>query len=343
MQAQLETVLETIMSVKHAMAENDYTLCFKILDTLEQMLEKDDYLYGLYEGVDWIRRIREECRKTVSLFDRIYAHFAAVLDGNFNRAYFLIDEISILDPSDAPVNVKLNEITAMLRSSTEFEALARDIEAAKTLNDFDEVRKLNTDYMNKWALEDIGHIEEVENFIADNLSWLVQELMNNKRLQEGLEVCDQGLNYYNSLNEETSYKRGMLQNLRESCEYGLITRSLAEAEAAENLSACLELLSRLEGVWRQQRTTKGQARHIFLILGEQLVNFLRCCYEDGCIPCARWARCKEKTQVCVFDIERTQRSEKLVQGYCRKTHDRTVFEAPFGCAHHCIGGYCFYR
>ncbi|KUL83255.1 hypothetical protein ZTR_10450 [Talaromyces verruculosus] len=187
MQAQLETVLETIMSLKHAMVENDYTLCFKLLDTLEQMLEKDDYLYGLYEGVDWIKRIREECQKTASLFDRIYAHFAAVFDGNFSRAYFLIDEISNLDPSVLPVNLKLDEITAMLRSSTEFEALTRNIETAKTMNDFDEVRRLNTDYMNKWAQDDIGHVEEVENFIVDNLNWLVQESMNNERWQESLE------------------------------------------------------------------------------------------------------------------------------------------------------------
>jgi hypothetical protein len=236
------------MSVKHTIAEKEFTACFAHLENLEQVLKKDEFLYGLFDGVDWIKRICQECQKMASLFDRIYALLTAVLDGDFDRAYSIIDEVSNIDPSDMPMELDLDKVTAMMRPSTEFECLAREIENAKTLNDPNKMRELNTNFMNKWTNNKPVHMEEIEIFIAQNLGWLIQESINNLRWQEGLEICDEGLEYYNSSNEETSFKRTQLQNLKESCEVGLVIKSLAEAEAAGDLSACLEYLSRLEGL-----------------------------------------------------------------------------------------------
>ncbi|OJJ08814.1 hypothetical protein ASPVEDRAFT_34944 [Aspergillus versicolor CBS 583.65] len=229
MQGQLESFLETMMSVKHAVAEREFTACFAHLGNLEQMLEKDEYLYGLFEGVDWIERIRQKCQKREFLVDRIYAQTAAIIDGDFNRAYSIIDEISSLDPTDFPVELSLDQVSTMLRSSTELEYLTREIEDAKTLNDANKVRELNTDYMDKWKKNKPAHIEEVEIFIAQNLNWLIQESMDNLRWQEGLKLCDEALEYYISSDEESLLKCSLFQNLRESCEAGLVNQSLAEA------------------------------------------------------------------------------------------------------------------
>jgi hypothetical protein len=176
-------------------------------------------------------------------------------------------------------------------------------------------------------------IAEVEVFITETREWLLQQSIDRKQWQEGLDICDEGLEYCASSSEETSFQRDELCRARERCEVALANESLVAAEAATDFAACLESLNSLEKLCRHQEETRRQPRHIFLLLGDKLIRFLRCCYKDGCIPCAKWARCSED-QPCIFDKKESQQHQK-------SQHDRRVFCVPFGCAHHCEGGYCF--
>lgn len=69
------------------------------------------------------------------------------------------------------------------------------------------------------------------------------------------------------------------------------------------------------------------------MLSEKQMEFLKLCYEDGCIPSARWTRCRV-SQPCVFESQKAQKQEKV-------RHNRSVFRAPFGCPHYalCIEGF----
>ena len=100
--ARQESFLKTLMPAKHAFIEKRFSICFAHLDHLEKMMEKDEWLCDLFEGADWLEKIRQACQKTRSFFDRVYAQNAAVLDGDFNKAHSIINDISNLDPSDCP-------------------------------------------------------------------------------------------------------------------------------------------------------------------------------------------------------------------------------------------------
>lgn len=338
--ARQESFLETLMSAKHAIIEKRFSICFAHLDHLEKMMEKDEWLCDLFEGGDWLEKIRQACQKTQSFFDRVYAQNAAVLDGDFNKAHSIINDISNLDPSDCPGEWTADHLT-MMRCAAEQEYLAREIVNAKSRNDFEGVTELHTKYMSNWTKNKFIHIEEVEYFIAGNLEWLLQQSMDTMQWQEGLELCDEGLEYCASSSEETSFQRSQLRSIRESCEAALVDESLLAAEAAADFSACLESLNHLERLWRHQKQSKGQIRQSFLMLSDKLVRLLRCCYEDGCIPCARWARCREDAQLCIFEKRENQDTGNEAEVSRNIRHDRTVFRVAFGCTHHCEGEYCF--
>ncbi|KAB8239146.1 uncharacterized protein BDW43DRAFT_306031 [Aspergillus alliaceus] len=227
------------------------------------MKEQDDGQRGLFEG----------------------DHNAVVLDGVFVLAHSIVNEISNLDPNDLPGEWTPNHLT-MIRCATEQEYLARETVNAKHRND---------DVKNKFT-----HIEEVEYFIAGNLEWLLQESMDTMQWQEGRRLCDESLEYCATSGEETSFQHSQLHSIRESWESALVGKSLLAAEAAADFYMC-RIAQPARKALEAPAAESRRSSAVFLMLSENLIKFPRRCYQDECIPCAKWARCREEAQLCIFD------------------------------------------
>ncbi|KAI9924854.1 hypothetical protein MW887_006711 [Aspergillus wentii] len=291
-----ENFLETLMLAKQAMKQKEFSTCLAHVDSLEELIEKNDWLRDIFKELNAVETIREACRRDMSFYDRLYTWSSAVLDGEYDRAQSVIDEISNLSLSELPEAWAPDHLVR-LQAATKLEQLMEEIADARSHYDIERVRELHAEFTSSWKRYKPMNISEVEDAITENLEWLLEQLLNNMQWQKGLEVCDKGLEYFASLDEETSFGRQQLDIIRERCQAALLNESLFAAEAASDFSACIESLNRLETLWKHQQQTKSQPRPFILRLSEKLVEFLRSCYADGCIPCARWARCQEEHQL----------------------------------------------
>ncbi|KAF5855440.1 hypothetical protein ETB97_009217 [Aspergillus alliaceus] len=330
MEAQVENFLEIWMLARQAMAETQYSSCLKHLDCIEKMLEKSEYLRDCFDVVEQTKTIRQKCHEGQPLVDQLYAQADAVLTGDFDRARSILDGIS--DP-----DLRSSERFPALYHALDLEHLARELMDARKLQDFSRVRELHSKYTSIWydPKNKLSCIEEIQDAIAENLEWLLQRSHDGKQWQVGIELCEEGLKYCDARDEETSFERAQLCKSREDFEVGLVLESLDAAEAAEDLSACLESFNSLARIRSNQTQTIVLGRKDYIMLSDKQMEFLRWCYEDGCIPCARWSRCRE-IQPCTFEEQKDQQ-------YQKERHDRSLFRAPFGCLHRsqCVEGFCF--
>lgn len=67
----------------------------------------------------------------------------------------------------------------------------------------------------------MGWVEEVETAIVENLEWLLEKCLDEMPWQVGIELCDKDLKYYDTLEEETSFRRNEICITREEFEAGL--------------------------------------------------------------------------------------------------------------------------
>lgn len=330
MKAQVEDFMESWMLARHAMTHNEYSTCLKHLDHVEKMLEESEFLHDSFDVVEQIKTIRQKCQEMQSVVNQLYAHTDAVLNGDYDRARSMLDEISNPD-------LRSDEKFTAMYDAVDLEYLARELMNARKLQDFSEVRKLHSKYMSIWLQmrKRLPWVEEIEGAIMENLEWLLEKSLDEMQWQVGIELCDEGLEYSAALDEETSFQREQLRIMREEFQIRLAMEALNTAEAATDLNACLESFNSLEGLLSNRRQINVLRHGGNIMLSDKQMEFLRLCYEDGCIPCARWVRRRE-SQPCMLAKQKNQQHQKV-------QHYRSSFYAPFGCPHHsrCVEGYCF--
>jgi hypothetical protein len=157
------------------------------------------------------------------------------------------------------------------------EYLAQELRDVKKLQDFSKVRKLHSEYTSICiqTRKKMECGEEIEAAIAENLEWLVEKCLEERQWQVGIELCDEGLKYCDTIDKETVFQREQLGITREDFEVELSVESLNAAESAMDLIGCLESFERLERLRSNQRQNKVPARWSYIMLSDKQMEFLR--------------------------------------------------------------------
>jgi hypothetical protein len=170
---------------------------------------------------------------------------------------------------------------------------------------------------------------------------------DNELWKDGLALCNDYLTA--SIRQLTADARSLdeVLNTEEQFKSSVIHQSLNTAEANVEFEICLKLIDDWEKLWETQNETRERRRTSFIILSHKLLQFLRNCYHDRCIPCARCARLRlSKDTDCIFDSH-NEHHKKRRRNTSRaelptRHHNRSTLKILFGCSHHCRGGYCFF-
>jgi len=181
----------------------------------------------------------------------------------------------------------------------------------------------------------------MRSFKSANLECMSDQAIDMELWEEGYMLCNAYLRNWALELREGPRAHDKVRKSREQCEVALLQQSRITAEANFDFETCLQLLDDWETLWEFHNRTRERQRRSFIILGRKLLEFLNGCYRDRCVPCARWARLRKQT-VCTFDNQsRNQRNRGrlTIAGPTTRHHDRNKLRVPFGCSHHCEGGY----
>lgn len=257
---------------------------------------------------------------------------AALASDDFKTAKALLDNLSAsvrlngspLTPSNVEALYVLTDRERLLNFTLQFHAAAKGRQLSSC-------QKLYYGFLQLVETGELSRIrpEEIMLLKSEALWKLIQQAAEDKQWNDGISYCDEFLVLCNGLRKCDLQARDACVQVKFSCEWGLAQEDLTAAETNLDFDKCLELVDTMERLCETQKATPGRARSQFVFLGPKHVAFLKGSYRDRCLFCARWSR-------------------QRLPGDCQSlrgrgpNHNRSIFKAPFGCSHHCEGGYCWF-
>ncbi|KAN0095965.1 hypothetical protein V8E51_014770 [Hyaloscypha variabilis] len=263
-----------------------------------------------------LRRIRDQFETALRHSQILHDWQAALANNDFKTAKALLDNLS------ASVRLNSNYLTPgeveALYVATDRELLLNftlQFHAAAKAEQLSSCQKLYTGFLELVDKAELSRIrpEEIMLIKSQALGILMQQTVKDKQWNDGISYCDEFLALCNGSRKCDLEARDSCVQVKFTCEWGLAQEELTAAEA--NLDF--------------DRSTPGRARSHFVFLGPKHVAFVKGSYRDRCLRCARWSRQRVP-------------GDCLLPGGRGPNHNRSIFRVPFGCSHHCKGGYCWF-
>jgi hypothetical protein len=279
-----------------------------------------------------LRRIRDHFETALCHSQILHDWQAALANNDFKTAKALLDNLS------ASVRLNSNYLTPgeveALYVATDRELLLNftlQFHAAAKAEQLSSCQKLYTGFLELVDKAELSRIrpEEIMLIKSQALGILMQQTVKDKQWNDGISYCDEFLALCNGSRKCDLEARDSCVQVKFTCEWGLAQEELTAAEANLDFDRCIELVDALEKLYETQQATPGRARSQFVFLGPKHVAFVKGSYRDRCLRCARWSRQRVP-------------GDCLLPGGRGPNHNRSIFRVPFGCSHHCKGGYCWF-
>lgn len=308
----------------------DIGSALSVLDTLEAVCNN-----GLFAHHQLSLSPLQDLRSCLELaheqFRLLIEWQKALARDDFEGAEALLDELSCcVQPKFFSLNTDADVEAA--RKAAQRERLIKfslDLHRAATTDQRHRYRDIYRELVELVGKGNLSRIDpdELVVFRCEALGWLMVRAAKAKSWQEGLCYCEEFL----ALTQPRLKDRPRVQddclNIKEECEWHILQDSLTTAENSRDFEMCLSLLGDIETACARMQETRARPRNTFALLGPKITAFWKGSYRDRCLPCARWAQRKAQEECS-----------------CREgrgpNHNRRDFVAPFGCEHHCKGGYC---
>ena len=279
-----------------------------------------------------LRRVRNYLETALCQSQILHDWQAALASDDFKTAKALLENLSasvrlnctFIIPSDIEALYVVTDRELLLDFTRQFHAAAKA----------GQLRSCQKLYCGFLELVDKGELsrikpEEIMVLKSEALGMLIQQTAEDKQWNDGISYCDEFLVLCNGLRKCDLEARDSCVQVKFRCEWGLAQEDLTAAETSLDFDRCLELVDAMERLYETQKATPGRARSHIVSLGPKHVAFLKGSYRDRCLCCARWSRQRVPGD-CSFP------------GGRGPNHNRSIFRAPFGCSHHCKGGYCWF-
>jgi hypothetical protein len=279
-----------------------------------------------------LQQVRNYFELALYQFQILHDWRAALASDDLKTAKALLDSVSAsvrsngacVTPSDIEALYMVTDREILLDFTRQFHAAAK----AGQLNSCQKLYCGFLELVDKGELSRIKP-DEIMFLKSEALGILMQQTVENKKWKDGISYCDEFLALCNGLSKCDLEARDSCVQVKASCEWGLAQEDLTAAETNLDFDKCVELVDTMERLHEAQEATPGRMRSSFVFLGPKHVEFLKGSYRDRCLCCARWSR-QRVPGVCSFP------------GGRGPNHSRSVFRVPFGCSHHCRGGYCWF-
>lgn len=347
--ATMEGFARSISEAYDAIKATEFDSCLEKLDHISELMENEQFLHDLVHGQPEqslaLKGIRDACEHGSSFLKDSAEWHSAITEGDFDTAWSYMEHFSEdplirnwLDADDLTRRFAITE-------NAHLQHLMLDLQDAHSAKDLERFSKIYAEVVKRWEDGGFPSIDQgkMRSFRSDNLEWMAEQAIYSKLWEDGLRFCDDYLIASAWELREKPRAHDDFLRMREQCKYGIIKQALNRAEANFDFEKCLQLIHDWEKLWQIQEQTAERPRSSFIFISQKLLQFLRDCHRDRCVPCARWARLRENNE-CTFDIQRQDQKRRRgnVAGRSVRNHNRSALRAPFGCSHHCQGGYCFF-
>lgn len=317
--------------VHRACMAKDMNAALSLIDRLDALCR--DGIFAKYNlRPSPLQQVRNYFELALYQFQTLHDWRAALANDDFKIAKALLDNVSAsvrsngacVTPSDIEALYVVTDREILLDFTRQFHAAAK-------AGQLSSCQKLYCGFLELVDKGELSRIKPDEIIVikSEALGILMQQTVENKKWKDGISYCDEFLTLCNGLRKCDLEARDSCVQVKASCEWGLARDELTAAETSLDFSKCLELVDTMERLYETQEATPGRNRSSFVFLGPKHVEFLKGSYRDRCLSCARWSH-QRVPGVCSFP------------GGRGPNHNRSVFRVPFGCSHHCKGGYCWF-
>ena len=317
--------------VHGACMAKDMNAALSLIDRLDALCR--DGIFAEYDlQPSPLQLVRNYFELALYQFQILHDWLAALASDDFKTAKALLDNVSAsvrsngacVTPSDIEALYVVTDREILLEFTRQFHAAAKA----------GQLRSCQKLYCGFLELVDKGELSRIKSYEikaikSQALGILMQQTVENKQWKDGISYCDEFLPLCNGLRKCDLEARDSCVQVKARCEWGRAQEELTAAETSLDFDKCLELVDTMERLYETQEATPGRNRSSFVFLGPKHVAFLKGSYRDRCLSCARWCR-QRVPGVCSFP------------GGRGPNHNRSIFRVPFGCSHHCKGGYCWY-
>lgn len=346
----LESYAKYITKANEAWNSDKLDSCVEYLDLIDELIEREEYLYDLIsERPDTFKEIRYACQRKSAAHELLSKFRSAIAKGDHEAVRSYLEDIAAFKGYGDQNWMSAGDLATMrvVAEKGHLEQLMLHLTNAQSANNLQKSRAIYEDVVKRWedgGFPSVGK-DQMHLFKSENLEWMMDQAIEAKLWEQAIKFCSGYLKSLEVELREDPRAQDRILNKREQCEGALIQQSMSIAEAELDFERCIQLVDGWGALWDSQNQTRERRRSTFLIISQKLLDFLKGCYLDRCIPCARWARLQEQT-TCTFDDRRRGQENRgrdtTARPATRRHHDRNALQAPFGCIHHCQGGYCFF-
>ncbi|KAF1810199.1 hypothetical protein P152DRAFT_516082 [Eremomyces bilateralis CBS 781.70] len=234
-----EAFASLLLEIKAAFEVKDFDLCFKKLDSLEGLVEKEEYLQDLLNDSNFLPKFREALLQQRVLHKLTVDWYLALSNADFDVARAIVDSISKISKVDVGDFITYTE-------RKHWEHAYSALQNATANGNITQSSKLYADMEKRWRGCTFPSVSRQAFYEVKStyLQAVARQALKENDAKEAMSLCEECLRCTAEEQKEDPRAQDFYINIKEQCEAKQIRRLFDDAEAKLAFEECLRLTDR---------------------------------------------------------------------------------------------------